>query len=71
LSDTPAVLTRDQLVELAHGRSAVVTDRSIDVHISRFPHRLEVDPKEPELIKTIRGGGYVFAVPVKLNGASW
>jgi two-component system, OmpR family, response regulator len=49
----------------------VVTDRSIDVHISRLRHRLEVDPKEPELIKTIRGGGYVFAVPVKLNGASW
>lgn len=65
------VLTRDQLVELARGRSAVAADRNIDVHISRLRHRLEVDPKEPELIKTIRGEGYVFAVPVKLNGASW
>ena len=65
------VLTRDQLVELARGRSAVAADRNIDVHISRLRHRLEVDPKEPELIKTIRGEGYVFAVAVKLNGASW
>jgi two-component system, OmpR family, response regulator len=65
------VLTRGQLVELARGRSPAAADRNIDVHISRLRHRLEVDPKEPELIKTIRGGGYVFAVPVKLNGASW
>ena len=65
------VLTRDQLLELARGRSAAAVDRSIDVHISRLRHRLEVDPGEPELIKTVRGEGYVFAAPVKVNGAAW
>ena len=68
---SPAVLTRDSLLELARGRSAAAVDRSIDVHISRLRHRLEVDPKEPELIKTVRGEGYVFAAPVKVNGAAW
>jgi len=65
------VLTRDQLLDLARGRTATAFDRSIDVHISRLRHRLEVDPKEPELIKTVRSGGYVFAAPVTLNGAAW
>lgn len=65
------VLTRDQLLDLARGRGATAFDRSIDVHISRLRHRLEADPKEPELIKTVRSGGYVFAVPVTLNGAPW
>jgi two-component system, OmpR family, response regulator len=62
------VLNRDQLLDLARGRAADVYDRSIDVHISRLRHRLEVDPKEPEMIKTVRGEGYVLAVPVTLNG---
>jgi len=65
------VLTRDQLLDLARGRAAIAFDRSIDVHISRLRHRLEADPKEPELIKTVRSGGYVFAAPVTLNGAAW
>jgi len=65
------VLTRDQLLDLARGRTATAFDRSIDVHISRLRHRIEVDPKEPKLIKTVRTGGYVFAVPVTLNGAPW
>ena len=65
------VLTRDQLLDLARGRAANAFDRSIDVHISRLRHRIETDPKEPELIKTVRTGGYVFAAPVKLNGADW
>ncbi len=63
------VLTRDQLLDLARGRAAEAFDRSIDVHISRLRHRIEVDPKEPELIKTVRSGGYVFAAPVTLNGS--
>ena len=65
------VLTRDQLLDLARGRAATALDRSIDVHISRLRRRIEVDPKEPELIKTVRSGGYVFAAPVSLNGADW
>jgi two-component system OmpR family response regulator len=63
------VLTRDQLLDLARGRAATAFDRSIDVHVSRLRQKLEVDPKEPELIKTVRNGGYVFAAPVTLTGA--
>lgn len=65
------VLTRDQLLDLARGRAANAFDRSIDVHISRLRHRMEIDPKEPLLIKTVRGGGYVFTAEVTLNGAPW
>lgn len=65
------VLRRDQLLDLARGRAAAVPDRSIDVHISRLRYRIEADPKEPELIKTVRSGGYIFAAPVTLNGADW
>ena len=54
------VLTRDQLLDLAHGRAANVFDRSIDVQISRLRRKIEADPKEPEFIKTVRSGGYVF-----------
>lgn len=65
------VLTRDQLLDLARGRAATAFDRSIDVHVSRLRQRIEVDPKEPELIKTVRSEGYVFAARVTLNGATW
>ncbi len=65
------VLTRDQLLDLARGRTGTAFDRSIDVHVSRLRHRIEVDPKEPELIKTVRSGGYVFTAPVTLNGEAW
>jgi len=65
------VLTRDQLLDLARGRASTSIDRSIDVHISRLRHRIEIDPKEPVLIKTVRSGGYVFTAPVTLNGAGW
>jgi two-component system, OmpR family, response regulator len=65
------VLARDQLLDLARGRGATAFNRSIDVYISRLRHRIEVDPKEPDLIKTVRSEGYVFAAPVTLNGAAW
>ena len=65
------VLARDQLLDLARGRGATAFNRSIDVYISRLRHRIEIDPKEPDLIKTVRSGGYVFAAPVTLNGAAW
>lgn len=65
------VLTRDQLLDLARGRATTAFDRSIDVHVSRLRHRIETDPKEPELIKTVRNEGYVFTAPVTLNGAAW
>ncbi len=58
------VLTRDQLLDLARGRAAVPFDRSIDVQVSRLRRKIEPDPAEPALIKTVRGGGYLFTPAV-------
>lgn len=64
------VLSRDQLLDLARGRDAAPFDRSIDVQVSRLRKKIEVDPKEPQLIKTVRGGGYVLTVKVEKTGSS-
>jgi two-component system OmpR family response regulator len=58
------VLTRDQLLDLAKGRSWEAYDRSVDVALSRLRRKVEDDPAEPVLIKTIRNAGYMLAVPV-------
>jgi two-component system OmpR family response regulator len=58
------VLNRDQLVDLTQGKEADPLDRSIDVQVSRLRNRLGDDPREPRLIKTVRGEGYVLAVDV-------
>jgi two-component system OmpR family response regulator len=58
------VLSRDQLLDLTRGRDAAPFDRSVDVQISRLRRKLEPDPKEPQIIKTVRGGGYVFTCEV-------
>ncbi len=58
------VLTRDQLLDLARGRSAAPFDRSIDIQVMRLRRKIESNPKEPRLIKTVRGGGYIFAAEV-------
>jgi two-component system OmpR family response regulator len=59
------VLNRDQLLDLTRGRDADPFDRSIDVQVSRLRHRLDDDPKEPALIKTVRSAGYVLATAVQ------
>ena len=59
------VLSRDQLLDLTRGRDAVPFDRSIDVQLSRLRRKIEADSKSPQLIKTVRGGGYMLAHPVK------
>jgi len=59
------VLTRDHLLDLTRGREATVFDRSIDVQISRLRRKIEADPQVPELIKTVRSGGYVFCADVQ------
>lgn len=59
------VLNRDQIMELIHGRDADPFDRSIDVQVSRLRQRLRDDSREPQLIKTVRGEGYVLAVAVE------
>lgn len=58
------VLTRDQLLELVSGRETIPFDRSVDVLIGRLRKRLNDDGKEPTLIKTVRGAGYVLAARV-------
>ena len=59
------VLSRDQLMDLTQGRDAGPLDRSIDVQISRLRHRLGDESREPQLIKTVRGEGYVLAASVR------
>lgn len=59
------VLNRDQLTELIHGREAEPYDRVIDVQVSRLRQRLRDDSREPQLIKTVRGEGYVLAADVE------
>ncbi len=58
------VLTRDQLLDLTQGRGEVPFDRSIDMQVSRLRRKIEPDPREPRLIQTVRGGGYVFTAVV-------
>ena len=58
------VLSREQLLDLARGRAATAFDRSIDTQVSRLRRKLERDPAAPAIIKTIWGGGYMFAAKV-------
>ena len=59
------VLSRDQLLDYGRGRAAAPFDRSVDVQVSRLRRIIEDDPRNPALIKTIRGGGYLFATAVE------
>lgn len=59
------VLSREQLLTLTHSESAEVFDRTIDVLIMRLRRKIEANPHQPGLIKTIRGLGYVFAADVQ------
>jgi len=59
------VLSRDQLLDLTQGREAAPFDRSIDTQISRLRRKIEEDPKDPKIIKTVWGGGYVFTPKVE------
>ncbi len=58
------VMSRDQLLDLTRGRDATVFDRSVDTQISRLRRKIEADSRHPQIIKTVWGGGYVFAVDV-------
>ena len=59
------ILTRDMLMDLLRGRQAGPFDRAIDVAVSRLRRKLEDDGRNPNLIKTVRGGGYVLATGVE------
>jgi DNA-binding response OmpR family regulator len=54
------VLTRNQLLELAHHREADVFDRSIDIRMARIRRKIEMDPEKPQILKTVRGAGYIY-----------
>ncbi len=58
------VLSRDQLLDLSRLHNAEVYDRSIDVQILRLRRKIEVDPAQPQFIKTERGAGYFFDATV-------
>jgi two-component system, OmpR family, response regulator len=59
------ILSREQLLELTHGGLAGPIERSVDVHVSRIRQKIEPDPRDPVLIKTVRLGGYVFTASVE------
>ena len=58
------VLSREQLLDAARGRSIEAFDRSIDVQVSRLRRKLESDTKRPAMIRTVRNGGYLFTPSV-------
>ncbi|MGA1804782.1 response regulator [Rhizobium sp. HT1-10] len=55
------VLARETLMDMTRGRSLEAFDRTIDAQIARLRKKIERDPKNPEIIKSVRGIGYVFA----------
>jgi two-component system, OmpR family, response regulator len=59
------VLSREQILDITRGRSAAPFDRSVDNQVSRLRRKIERDPANPVLIKTVWGGGYTFAAPVE------
>lgn len=59
------VITREELLSLTHAGLAGPIERSIDVHISRLRQKIEVDPREPLLLQTVRLGGYTFTAAVE------
>jgi two-component system, OmpR family, response regulator len=65
LNHPKMVLSRDQLLDITRGRTANVFDRSIDNQVSRLRKKIEADPREPSLIKTVWGGGYMFTAEVE------
>ncbi|HEV8679382.1 MAG TPA: response regulator [Stellaceae bacterium] len=61
------VLSRDRLLDLARNREAGPFDRTIDVQVGRLRRKLDDDPQNPSLIKTVRGSGYIFTPAIEPN----
>jgi two-component system OmpR family response regulator len=59
------VLSRDRLLDLARNREAGPFDRTIDVQVGRLRRKLDDDPHQPSLIKTVRGSGYIFTAQIE------
>jgi two-component system OmpR family response regulator len=58
------VLSRDFLLESTRGREAAPFDRTIDVQVGRLRRKIEADPEHPQIIKSVRGAGYILVPPV-------
>jgi two-component system OmpR family response regulator len=69
LTHPQRVLNREQLLDWTRGRSAGPFDRTIDVQLSRLRRKLGDEPRSPFMIKTVRGGGYLFAPVVERDRA--
>lgn len=69
LENPQRVLSRDAILEHMADRAADVYDRSIDVQISRLRSKLRDDARNPDLIRTMRGDGYMFTVPVERSSS--
>lgn len=65
LESPQRVINRDQLMDIVNNRSCDAFDRSIDILVSRLRQKIEDDPKNPTLIKTVRSGGYMLATPIE------
>jgi two-component system OmpR family response regulator len=59
------ILSRTRLLDLARNRAAGPFDRTIDVQVGRLRRKIEEDPQNPSMIKTVRGGGYTFSPQVE------
>jgi DNA-binding response OmpR family regulator len=65
VNNASQVLSRDRLLDLARNREAGPFDRTIDVQVGRLRRKLEDDPQNPTMIKTVRGSGYIFTPTVE------
>ena len=63
------VLDRDRLLDMVQGREAHLFDRAVDNQVSRLRRKIELDSRNPQLIQTVWGGGYMFAADVKRTAA--
>jgi len=65
LDNPRKVLDRDRLLDMVQGREAHLFDRAVDNQVSRLRRKIEEDSRDPRLIQTVRGGGYVLAADVR------
>jgi two-component system OmpR family response regulator len=66
LQSPQQILSREQLLAASRVHNEEVFDRSVDIQILRLRRKLETDPSEPQLIRTERGAGYIFATNVEI-----
>ncbi len=64
------VLDRDRLLDMVQGREAHMFDRAVDNQVSRLRRKIEADSRNPEIIQTVRGGGYRLAADVRRSASA-